>query len=702
MESTDYTKFTHPKDCTPAIVNIERCWNGDANRIRLTVPGVQSALVFDKIRFRAILKDDACALSANPLPVKGMAHSPVYGHVVITGRMLYEEEAVLPFAGNTRPFTLEILPQNTTIDGTAYDTVQALYDALQAVITDCDCICTPSDEDCEAVISAITYDSESEEFTILTEGSIGNYVRMVIYDNDDVVQETDWVANGTPIVTNGLMILEDTTIELEVSNNAEDVCASVAIEVQYFTANDFDGDESYTITEEYELPSCEGGYTFNAVITTADELTITDDEITLENADPDTTTLLTATCAGQVIAILVLNTANDTPAQARFIGMYLNKFLDTGSADTTGSTGAFVRWAVERDGGNDPDVTGSWIANTGSINLALDMAELLHVDTTAIKVQVSNNAVAVDDEVIAPIILDSLYLPKPAVDFDYPTNAFYAPCGGSNSFGQALLQIATDGGGPINAVSGKITVDSAALAGQFSAVFRLCDGDIDNVLFITPLAAAVRVASFKFADKEIGATATLPASGYTVLLQYSDNGIAYANCDGGTVPYNGVSQTDIYGAGAVNLGGFLKAIFTRTNVAGLTLTYTDVKQIPFPQIIGGNGPGTYAFSFVASGVDSSHADYTGHSFRDVKLNITGGTYAGIHAIPDFAGGGTPDISGLPAGLQALLVASPNLLSIMQNLWLVEGATSFSLSCVGTNEYGAIIISSSTVTGSYTP
>lgn len=528
------TPFTHPKDCTPAIANIERCWNGDANRIRLTVPGVQSAMVFDKIRFRAILKDDACALSANPLPVKGMAHSPVYGHVVITGRMLYEEEAVLPLAGNTRPFSLEILPQNTTIDGTAYDTVQALYDALQAVITDCDCIC----------------------------------------DNE----------------------------------------------------------------QEQELV-------------------------------------------------------------ARMLSIYINEGFSAATVDTTGSVGAYIRISYEKNGGNDPDVDGPWESNTGSNQVEIDLAEFTDPDTTAIRIEVSPDMLVLGNVVTALFIGDTLYLPQPAIDINYPVDEFLGACVGAKNFEIILSSVVNNG---INAATGIFAVDENAAGSQFAIISRSCSGNLDYVhRFLTTL-GSVRISSLDIVQREIGATSNLPGTGYNLLLQYSGNGVSWNDCQDGDVPYGSGSQTDTYVLGPVNNGGFLKCIFSRIDVAGLPLTYTDVKQIPFPQITGGNGPGTYAFSFVAGGVDSSHADYTGHSFRNVKLNITGGTYAGTHAIPDFAEGDIPDISGLPAGLQALLTVNPNIITIDDVLWLAEGATFFSASCIGTNEYGAIIISSDTVTGSYTP
>jgi len=480
VESNDYTKFTHPKDCTPAVVQIERCYNGDANRIRLTVPGVQSAMIFDKIRLRAILKDNDCTDSANPLPVKGVLPPVVYGHVIIAGRMLYEEEAKLPYAGKTRPFTLELQAENTQINGSSYATAAQLYDALQAVIADCECNCE-DDEDCVAIISSITFDTESGEYIIETTGTVGNYVRVVVYDDNDILAQSEWFANGATINLSNFQIGEQTIFELEVSNDQQDVCASYALTLQYFTDTNFSGPETYDIADEFELPSCDGALTYAIAESSADSADLTGSEITIDNHEPETGTLVTVSCGGQVVGLFyIITNAEDAP-QARFVDMDFSKFLDKGTVDTTGSTGAYVRWAFEQNDGNDPDVVSAWVANTGSNVIALNMAALTNPATTAIKIQVSEDALAVADEIIVPIATDNLFLPVPAVDFDYPTNTFYGVCGGANSFGQAALNVATQMGGPINAVSGIVAVDELAAPGQFGAVYRICDADIDSI-----------------------------------------------------------------------------------------------------------------------------------------------------------------------------------------------------------------------------
>lgn len=694
MESTDYTKFTHPKDCTPAVVQIERCYGNDPNRIRLTVPGVQSAMIFDKIRLRAILKDNDCTDGANPLPVKGVLPPAVYGHVIVAGRMLYEEEAKLPYAGKTRPFTLELQAENTQINGSSYATAAELYDALQAVIADCECNCEDDDDDCIAIISSLTFNSESGEYLIETTGSVGNYVRVVVYDDGDILEQSAWVANGAAITLPGFRIGSQTVFELEVSNNQQDVCAAHSIEVQYFTDTDFDGPETYDIAEEFDLPACEGALTYAIAGSSADSAELTGTEITIDNAEPETGTLVTVSCGGQVVSLFYITT-DDTVVipQARFVDMDFSKFFDTGTVDTTGSVGAYVRWAMEQNDGNDPDIVSAWFANTGSNVIALNMAALLIAATTAIKIQVSTDALSVSDEIIVPVKTDDLYLPYPAVDFDYPTNAFYGACGGANSFGQAALNVTTQMGGPINAVSGIVAVDENAVSGQFAAVYRICDGDIDSILFFNTQNAAVRVSTFDFATKEIGATSSLPASGYSLLLQYSDNGIAYGNCQLDDEPYGGGQQTDIYAAGAVSNGGYLRATIARTNVPGLVLIYTDVKRVPSPQISWVNDPGTFDFSFVDGAVDSLHPAFSAFVYKDVVLTITGGTYAGAYNIPNFNSGSTPDVTSLPAGLQALLSPGVNKIGIDEDLWFIEGATQVQLSCKAANKYGAIEITS---------
>lgn len=700
MESNDYMKFTHPKDCTPAVVQIERCYNGDPNRIRLTVPGVQSAMIFDKIRLRAILKDNDCTDSATPLPVKGVLPPAVYGHVIIAGRMLYEEEAKLPYAGKTRPFTLELQAGSTQINGNSYATAAELYDALQAVIADCDCICN-DDEDCLAIISSIDYNTEGEVYFIATDGSVGNYVRVVVYDGDDILESSDWVANGVPITLPAFQIGEQTYFELEVSNNAEDVCASLSLTLQYFTDTNFSGPETYDIGAEFELPPCEGALSYAIAGSSAASAEIDGTEITIDNPEPDTGTLVTVFCGGQVVGIFYLITTAPVP-QARFVDMDFSKFFDTGTVDTSGSAGAYVRWALEQNDGDDPDIVSAWLANTGSNVIALNMAALLTVATTAIKIQVSADAMSVADEIIVPVKTDDLYLPLPAADFNYPTPAFFGVCGGTYSFATAALNIGTESGGPINAVTGVLAVDQGAAAGQFAAAYRLCNGDIDSVLFANTQNAAVRIVTFDFDTKQIGATAALPASGYSVLLQYSDDNITYGNCQAGTVAYGGGTQTDTYAAGAVNKGGYLKVIFTRTGVAGLSLTYVDVKRVPFQQILADTPPGGFSFTFLDGAVDSLHPDFTAFLYKDVVLTITGGTYAGTYNIPNFNTGATPDITSLPVGLQALLTASANKIEIDDNLWLAEGATQFSLTCKAANKYGAIEITSDATTNTYNP
>ncbi|PSJ71498.1 hypothetical protein C7N43_38990 [Sphingobacteriales bacterium UPWRP_1] len=530
VESNDYTKFTHPKDCTPAVVQIERCYNGDANRIRLTVPGVQSAMIFDKIRLRAILKDNDCTDSANPLPVKGVLPPVVYGHVIIAGRMLYEEEAKLPYAGKTRPFTLELQAENTQINGSSYATAAELYDALQAVIADCDCNC------------------------------------------EDEVEEQP---------------------------------------------------------------------------------------------------------------------------RARLIGLEIEPDFSDGTADTTGSIGAYIRIAYEKNGGDDPDSTGEWVENTGNVVLPMDVSEF-GPSTTAIKIQVSSDQVSVDDELIVPLFADSIYLPNPGIDFTYPADVVLPACTGAKTFGEIIMNITNNG---LNTSTGELDIDETAAPSSLGGIFRACDGDVDSMLFLNTANGAVRIASYDYATKEIGATSALPSSGYNILLQYSDNGSTWNDCDNGDVAYGGGLETDIYGAAPVFNGAYLRVIFTRNDFG---LTYTDVKRVPLPQLISGLSGGDYVWDFVSGAVDNTHPDFTGYQYNSIQLEITGGTYAGTYNIPDFALGGTPDISALPAGLQTLLTADTNKLSISEDIWLVENATQLKLKASASNLYGAIEITSAGALNTYNP
>jgi len=227
---------------------------------------------------------------------------------------------------------------------------------------------------------------------------------------------------------------------------------------------------------------------------------------------------------------------------------------------------------------------------------------------------------------------------------------------------------------------------------QILTAYRICDADIDSILFFNTQNAAVRVSTFDFATKEIGATSSLPATGYSLLLQYSDDGITYGNCQLDDEPYGGGQQTDIYAAGAVSNGGYLKATFVRTNVAGLILIYTDKKRVPSQKISWANtAPGYFEFTFVDGAVDSAHPDFTAFVYKDVALIITGGTYAGTYNIPNFNSGSSPDIISLPAGLQALLSPGANKIGIYEQLFIVESASQVQLTCKAANKYGAIEI-----------
>ena len=535
MENTDYTKFTPPKDCTPAVANIERCFNGDPLRMRITIPGVASALVFSKLRLRLSLKDEPCTDGAHQLPVKGIVPAPVYSSIILNGNMLYEAEANLTYPPKALPYILELTAANATIEGNAYSTTEELYNALQAIVADCTCNC--GEEPAPELVA-----------------------RMV----------------GMEVVIEG------------------------------------------------ETPSA--------------------------------------------------------------------------TIDTGGSTGNFIRLSYEQNGGDDPDVDGDWEPNTGGNIMVVDVSELFDGGTTAIRVEVSDDMLTLGNVHTAAILRgDGLYLPQPAADFDFPVDALFAACSGTKSFAAAILVVANNG---LNATTGVLAVDETASTGQPFVVYRLCDGDIDNIYLATTAQGAVRVASLDIDIGEIGATSNLPTTGdYNLLLQYSADDITYNDCDAGDTEYNTSLQTDTYTAG-IGLGGHLRSIFSRPGVMGLT--YTDTKIVPFPIAFGKLGTGEYIYSFIAAGLDSSHPDYTGHLFKQVALQVNRGTYAGTHSIPNFAPGGTPDISSLPVGLQALLTAGANSLAIDEYLWLVEGCTDFYLKFAGSNVYGAINIDSSAVQSSYIP
>lgn len=207
MENKDYLTFTHPNCCDPALTVIERCFDGNANFLKVTVPGVGSSMVFEKATL-IVNKVDNCNDTGCGLPFKGSAESPFLGYILLMGKMFYVAEAATGLSNNRFKNTLEVKFNNTTIDGNSYATTQELYDAIMAVVADCDCTCGDEVLPCDSIVSDLTWDGEGEEYQLIFHvgTSIGETVQLEVFNEEEIIAYTSEavdVEEGATIVLPG-------------------------------------------------------------------------------------------------------------------------------------------------------------------------------------------------------------------------------------------------------------------------------------------------------------------------------------------------------------------------------------------------------------------------------------------------------------------------------------------------------------------
>ncbi len=188
MENKDYLTFTHPNCCDPALTVIERCFDGNANFLKVTVPGVGSSMVFEKATL-IVSKVDNCNDTGCGLPFKGTAESPFLGYILLKGKMFYVAEAATGLSNNRFKNTLEVKFNNTTIDGNSYATTAELYDAIMGVVVDCDCSCSDVPMPCEARLTGISSGGEGEESYIALNisQSTGATAKAVFLNNEGAI-----------------------------------------------------------------------------------------------------------------------------------------------------------------------------------------------------------------------------------------------------------------------------------------------------------------------------------------------------------------------------------------------------------------------------------------------------------------------------------------------------------------------------------
>jgi len=206
VENKDYLTFTHPNCCDPALTVIERCYEGNANFLKVTVPGVGSSMVFEKATL-IVSKADNCNDTGCGLPFKGTAESPFLGYILLIGKMFYVAEAATGLSNNRMKNTLQVQFNNTTLDGNSYATTSELYDAIMAVVADCDCTCSDVVMPCESIVSDLTWEGEEDYQLIFHVGtSIGETIQLEVFNEEEVIAYTSEEVNieeGATIVLPG-------------------------------------------------------------------------------------------------------------------------------------------------------------------------------------------------------------------------------------------------------------------------------------------------------------------------------------------------------------------------------------------------------------------------------------------------------------------------------------------------------------------
>lgn len=185
MENKDFLGFTHPIECTPPLTVIERCFEDNANFLKVSVPGVDSVMVFEKATL-LVNKKENCSDGGCGLPFKGTAESPFLNSILLIGKMFYAMEAETGLSNRRTKNTLEIKHNNTTIDGNSYATNNELYDAIMAVVADCDCTCSDEAMPCEVRVTNIESWSEGEDqfIAFYVSQSVGETIYLSALDSE--------------------------------------------------------------------------------------------------------------------------------------------------------------------------------------------------------------------------------------------------------------------------------------------------------------------------------------------------------------------------------------------------------------------------------------------------------------------------------------------------------------------------------------
>ena len=185
MENKDYLTIPCPPVCDPAMTVIERCFEGNANLLKVTIPGVASAMVFEKATL-LVNKNDNCSDGGCGLPFKGIAESPFLSSILLIGKMFYASENETGLSNRRQKNTLEVKANATTLDGNSYATNDELYAAIMAVVADCDCTCSDEAMPCEVRVTNIDSWSEGEDQFISFDvsQSVGETIQLSALDGE--------------------------------------------------------------------------------------------------------------------------------------------------------------------------------------------------------------------------------------------------------------------------------------------------------------------------------------------------------------------------------------------------------------------------------------------------------------------------------------------------------------------------------------
>jgi len=138
MENPFVTRYDACTPCETGYV-LDKCFNGDPRWIKVTVPNSDGDIIFLKASLRSVCSNSECASSCPPVPIReGLPFG--YDKVVITGDGMYAAE-YNNTSSKVRQMTVELLQNTTTVTGHSHSDQDSFCDAVNAIITDCDCEC---------------------------------------------------------------------------------------------------------------------------------------------------------------------------------------------------------------------------------------------------------------------------------------------------------------------------------------------------------------------------------------------------------------------------------------------------------------------------------------------------------------------------------------------------------------------------------